>query len=48
VVDKDLSITCGIWRDTWKDSVAVAKQAKAFIEERFASAERRRQVTRTA
>ena len=48
VVDKDLSITCGIWRDTWKDNVAVAKQAKAFIEERFASAERRRQVTRTA
>jgi D-psicose/D-tagatose/L-ribulose 3-epimerase len=37
----------GIWRDTWKDNVAVAKQAKAFIEERFASAERRRQVTRT-
>jgi D-psicose/D-tagatose/L-ribulose 3-epimerase len=48
VVDKDLSITCGIWRDTWKDNVALAKHAKAYIEERFASAERRRQVTKTA
>jgi D-psicose/D-tagatose/L-ribulose 3-epimerase len=48
VVDKDLSITCGIWRDTWKDNVPLARHAKAYIEERFASAERRRQVTKAA
>lgn len=48
-VDKDLSITCVIWRNTWKDNVvALARHAKAFIEERFASVERRRQVSRTA
>jgi D-psicose/D-tagatose/L-ribulose 3-epimerase len=38
VVDRDLSITCGTWRDTWKDNVALARRAKAFSEERFASA----------
>jgi D-psicose/D-tagatose/L-ribulose 3-epimerase len=48
VVDKDLSITCAIWRNTWKDNIALARHAKAFIEERFASAERRREMARTA
>jgi D-psicose/D-tagatose/L-ribulose 3-epimerase len=48
VVDKDLSIICGIWRDTWKDNVALARHAKSFIEERYASAARRRQVARSA
>jgi D-psicose/D-tagatose/L-ribulose 3-epimerase len=47
VVDKDLSISAAIWRNTWKDNVALARHAKAFIEERFASAERRRSITRT-
>ena len=46
VVDKDLSITCAIWRNTWKDNVSLAKHAKAFIEERLASAKLRREVTR--
>lgn len=48
VVDKDLSITTGIWRNTWTDNVDVARHAKAFIEERTATAERRRRITRTA
>ena len=47
VVDKDLSITAGIWRNTWSDNVALARDAKAFIEERYASAQRRRAITRT-
>jgi len=47
VVDKDLSITAGIWRNTWNDNVALARHAKAFIEERYASAQRRRHITRT-
>jgi D-psicose/D-tagatose/L-ribulose 3-epimerase len=47
VVDKDLSITAAIWRNTWTDNVALARHAKAFIEERYSSAQRRRQVTRT-
>ena len=47
VVDKDLSITTGIWRNTWTDNVALARHAKLFIEERYASAERRRSMTRT-
>jgi D-psicose/D-tagatose/L-ribulose 3-epimerase len=48
VVDKDLSISAAIWRNTWKDNAALARHAKGFIEERFASAERRRSITRTA
>ena len=47
VVDKELSITAGIWRNTWTDNVSVARHAKAFIEDRYASAQRRRQITRT-
>ncbi len=46
VVDKDLSLTAAIWRDTWTDNVALARHAKAFIEERHASARRRREITR--
>jgi D-psicose/D-tagatose/L-ribulose 3-epimerase len=48
VVDKDLSITCGIWRNTWKDNKHLASHAKRFIEERYASAQRRREVSRAA
>lgn len=47
VVDKDLSITAGIWRNTWSDNVPLARHAKAFIEERRSSAQRRRTVSRT-
>ena len=46
VVDKDLSLTCGIWRNTWKDNVDLARHAKAFIEERYENAQRRRAATR--
>jgi D-psicose/D-tagatose/L-ribulose 3-epimerase len=48
VVDKDLSLTAGIWRNTWKDNKDLARHAKRFIEEHYASAERRRQATRAA
>jgi D-psicose/D-tagatose/L-ribulose 3-epimerase len=41
VVDEDLSITCAIWRNTWKDNVPLAKHAKSFIETKFAEAGRR-------
>lgn len=47
VVDRDLSITAAIWRNTWTDNVALARHAKVFIEERYSAAERRRQLTRT-
>lgn len=47
VVDRDLSITCGIWRNTWTDNVAVARHAKSYIEERFAEARRKAVAART-
>ena len=48
VVDEDLSVTCGIWRNTWKDNIEVARLAKAFIEARQAEAARRAGTARTA
>ena len=47
VVDRDLSITCGIWRNTWTDNVAVARHAKAFIEDRLGEARRKAAAART-
>ena len=47
VVDKDLSVIAGIWRNTWDDNVALAKHARAFIIDQLESAERRRKITRT-
>ncbi len=47
VVDEDLSVTCGIWRNTWTDNIEVARLAKAFIEERQMEAVRRRETART-
>ncbi|WP_284944089.1 sugar phosphate isomerase/epimerase family protein [Acidisoma cladoniae] len=47
VVDKDLSIITGIWRNTWDDNVALARHAKAFIQDQMDSAARRRRITRT-
>jgi D-psicose/D-tagatose/L-ribulose 3-epimerase len=41
VVDKDLSITCGIWRNTWKDNLDVARHARNYIEDRVAEARRK-------
>jgi len=48
VVDKDLSITCGIWRNTWTYNVDVARHAKGFIESRMAEARRKAEVARAA
>ena len=43
VVDKDLSVTCAIWRNTWTDNsnVELARHAKGFIEGRLADARRK-------
>jgi D-psicose/D-tagatose/L-ribulose 3-epimerase len=48
VVDKDLSIITGIWRNTWDDNIDLARHAHAFITEQLSSAERRRRITRAA
>ncbi len=45
VVDKDLSITAAIWRNTWTDNVELARHAKAFIEQHYGDAKRRREAT---
>jgi D-psicose/D-tagatose/L-ribulose 3-epimerase len=44
VVDKDLSIIAGIWRNTWSDNIALARHAKGFIEEHASCAARRKRV----
>jgi D-psicose/D-tagatose/L-ribulose 3-epimerase len=41
VVDKDLSVICGIWRNTWDDNIALAAHARAFIEARHGDAVRK-------
>jgi len=46
VIDRDLSITCGIWRDTWTDNVELARLAKAFIETQHAQARHRAAMVR--
>jgi D-psicose/D-tagatose/L-ribulose 3-epimerase len=48
VVDKDLSIICGIWRNTWTDNIALAAHAKAFIEAKRADAARKAASNRQA
>ena len=47
VVDADLSITCGIWRNTWTDNVALARHARNYIEERLTEARRKAVAVRT-
>ncbi|GLS18212.1 epimerase [Labrys miyagiensis] len=47
VVDEDLSITCAIWRNTWKDNVEVARHAKAYIEDCYRVAKRKAETART-
>jgi D-psicose/D-tagatose/L-ribulose 3-epimerase len=42
VVDQSLSVACAIWRDTWTDSVPLARHAKVFIESKMEEAARRR------
>jgi len=43
VVDKDLSITCAIWRNPWtdNDNVTLSSHAKAFIEAQLVQARRK-------
>ena len=43
VVDRDLSITCAIWRNPWGDgdNVKLAKHARGFIESKLAEARRK-------
>lgn len=43
VVDKDLSITCAIWRNPWGDgdNVKLAKHARGFIEGKLGEARRK-------
>ncbi|WP_330629237.1 sugar phosphate isomerase/epimerase [Thioclava sp. FTW29] len=48
IVDESLSRTCGIWRDTWTDNNPLAAHAKQFIEQRWAEAQRKREVNITA
>lgn len=47
VVDEDLSVTCAIWRNTWKDNVEVARLAKAYIEARQGESLRKAATNRT-
>jgi D-psicose/D-tagatose/L-ribulose 3-epimerase len=49
VVDKDLSITCAIWRNPWgdADNVKLAKHARGFIESRLAEARRKARAAAT-
>jgi len=42
VVDESLSLACAIWRDTWTESMPLAKHAKAFIDLKLDEAARRR------
>ena len=50
VVDRDLSITCGIWRSTWidNDNMLLAKHARGFVESRLIEARRRARAAVTA
>jgi D-psicose/D-tagatose/L-ribulose 3-epimerase len=41
VVDQDLSIVAGIWRNTWTDNVDLARHAHQFITMRYDEAVRR-------
>lgn len=45
IVDKALSLACGIWRDTWTDNDPLAEHAKTFIEMKYAEARRRHATT---
>lgn len=42
VVDESLSVVCAIWRNTWTENQPLAEHAKAFIEAKYAEAQRRR------
>jgi len=46
IVDRDLSLTCAIWRDTWVDNRKLAREAKAYIELCYQQARQRALVVR--
>jgi len=46
IVDRDLSLTCAIWRDTWGDNRKLAHEAKAYIESCYQQARERALVLR--
>jgi len=46
IVDRDLSLTCAIWRDTWVDNRKLAQEAKAYIELCYQQARQRAWVLR--
>jgi len=41
IVDRDLSLTCAIWRDTWVDNRKIAREARAYIELCYEQAQQR-------
>lgn len=43
VVDEGLTVACAIWRDTWTESLPLAKHAKQFIDLKTQEARRRRE-----
>jgi D-psicose/D-tagatose/L-ribulose 3-epimerase len=48
IVDENLSLACGIWRDTWTDNDPLAAHAKTFIELKWQEAKRRRETNARA
>ncbi|RWX80987.1 sugar phosphate isomerase/epimerase [Neorhizobium lilium] len=48
IVDRDLSLKTGIWRDLWTDNVALARHARKFIEIGLETARLKAELTRTA
>jgi len=46
VVDRDLSLTCAIWRDTWVDNRKLAREAKAYVELCYQQARQRALILR--
>jgi len=46
IIDRDLSLTCAIWRDTWVDNRKLAREAKAYIELCYQQARQRALVLR--
>lgn len=48
VVDRDLSLKTGIWRDLWTDNVALARHARAFITLGLETAKLKAELTQKA
>jgi D-psicose/D-tagatose/L-ribulose 3-epimerase len=48
IVDRDLSLKTGIWRDLWSDNVALARHARAFIMLGLETAKLKAELTKKA